>query len=205
MRPFRRTALPALFSIGLSAALLLPAGPARAWEAVEKTETYGVSGSTGIELYRSIGENGPKVGTGRVIAYTDFKLTWRRDYQPQADGGCRIVTAVPRLIITYRLPKPRGKLPAQLKRLWDTFSAGVTVHEKVHGEMIVELVKQIEAVSLSLSSADDPDCNKLRAELQKRLAVLSQEQRRKSRDFDRDELSEGGNVHKLILALVNSG
>ena len=36
-----------------------------------------------------------------------------------------------------------------------------------------------------------------------RLGALSQAQRQQSRDFDRTELSEGGNIHQLILALVN--
>ncbi len=45
----------------------------------------------------------------------------------------------------------------------------------------------------------------MREALQSRLGPLSQEQRRKSRDFDREEMRDGGNVHRLILALVNGG
>ena len=50
---------------------LLLAHPALAsdWKAVEMIETYAISGDTGIALYRSIGEKGPKVGVGRAIAY----------------------------------------------------------------------------------------------------------------------------------------
>ena len=35
------------------------------------------------------------------------------------------------------------------------------------------------------------------------LKALSEEQRARSRDFDKVEMSNGGNVHRLILALVN--
>ncbi len=190
--------------VTLVAAGVLSLGPAMAnWKAAEQVEYYRVSGTTGIELYRSIGQNGPQVGPGRVIAYTDFKLLWSRDYRPQADGSCTLVSARPSLTITYRLPKASGDMPPATKRLWDEFVAGVTVHEKVHGDMIVDMVKAIEATSVGLSAPNDPGCQKVRAELQSRLGPLSQEQRRRSREFDQVEMRDGGNVHKLVLRLVN--
>lgn len=194
-----------LFAAAIGLAALLPAAAHAGWKPAEKVEHYRVSGRTGIELYRSIGENGPNVGVGRVIAYTDFKLLWSRDYRPQPDGSCTLVSARPSLTITYRLPRAGGDMPAATKRLWETFVAGVTAHEKVHGEMIVDLVKAIEAVSVGLTAPDDRNCQKVRAALQSRLGPLSEEQRRKSREFDRVEMGDGGNVHKLILALVNGG
>lgn len=111
--------------------------------------------------------------------------------------------ARPKLIITYRLPKPSQKLPAATQKLWEKFSAGVSAHEKVHGEFIVEMVKAIEAATVGLSVPGDPECKKIRTEMTKRLSALSQAQRQKSRDFDRTELSNGGAVHQLILNLVN--
>lgn len=187
----------------VAVAIMLPTMAQAQWKAVEKIENYRVSGQSGIELYRSIGEHGPKVGVGRVIAYTDFKLLWSRDYRPQKDGSCTLVSARPNLTITYRLPKAAGDMPASTRRSWDSFLEGVIRHEKVHGEMIVDLVKAIEDVSIGLSAPNDPDCNKVRAALQSRLGPLSQEQRRRSREFDQVEMRDGGNVHKLVLALVN--
>lgn len=196
---------PALHIAAAGLAAMLPAIAHANWKPVEKVEHYRVSGRTGIELYRSIGENGPNVGVGRVIAYTDFKLLWSRDYRPQPDGSCTLVSARPSLTITYRLPRASGDMPASTRRLWDTFVAGVTAHEKVHGDFIVDLVRAIEAVSVGLTARDDPDCRKVRAELQSRLGPLSQEQRARSREFDRIEMGDGGNVHRLVLALVNGG
>lgn len=184
-------------------ACLVPLQAHAGWQAVERVEAYAISGKTGIELYRSIGENGPKVGVGRTIAYTDFKLLWSRDYRPQPDGSCVLVSARPSLTITYRLPKPKGELPAATRRLWERFIEGVTAHEKVHGEIITDMVKKIEAISVGLTVADDPECRKIRTELTSYLGELSQEQRRRSREFDKAEMSKGGNVHQLILALVN--
>ena len=59
--------------------------PAHAWEAAEKVETYRIDGATGLELYRSIGRNGPQLGPTRAIAYTTFDLKWSRDYREE--GG----------------------------------------------------------------------------------------------------------------------
>ncbi len=78
-------------------------------------------------------------------------------------------------------------------------------HERVHGDYIVEMVKQIEAATVGLTVPADPKCRKIREEMTKRLGALSQEQRQRSRDFDRVEMSPGGNVHTLILQLVNGG
>lgn len=188
----------------LCSALMLPAVARAEWQAVEKVQTYAIQGKTGPELYASIGERGPGTGLVRAIAYTSFKLTWTRKYEPQS-GGCTIVTNKPKLIITYTLPKPAEKLPSSTAAQWKTFIAGVQAHERIHGDHIKDMVKAIEVMSVGLSVPNDPGCQKIRTELTSRLSVLSQEQRQKSRDFDKVELSNGGNVHQLILNLVNGG
>jgi predicted secreted Zn-dependent protease len=183
----------------------LPAAAHAEWKPVEKDVPYAISGKTGPDLYASIGERGPKAGIGRAIAFTNFKLTWQRDYQPQPDGACTLVSARPKLIISYNLPRPSEKLPEPIGRNWKTFIEGVRKHELVHGEMIVAMVKEIEAFTVGLSVPDDPSCKRIRTRITERLAEISQQQRQKSRDFDKVELSEGGNVHQLILNLVNGG
>ena len=193
-----------VLALAVLAVPLLAAGVARAdWQPTQRVETYQVTGETGISLYQSIGANGPKIGIGRAIAYTTFDLKWSRDYRPQADGGCTLVAAKPWLVIITKLPKPAGKLPPATRAAWETFIAGIVAHERVHGEMIEEMVRRIEALSVGFTAADDPGCKKVRQELQKRLGELSQEQRARSREFDRVEMSDGGNVHRLILGLVN--
>jgi predicted secreted Zn-dependent protease len=172
------------------------------WQAVEKVKTYAVAGISGAELYESIGERGPGVGSKvRAIAYTGFKLTWTKKYEPQG-GACVLVSAQPKLTITYTLPKPAEQLPASTRRSWETFIAGVHKHELVHGEMIKDMVKEIETASVGLSASDDPDCRKIRADLTTRLSEISNKQRQRARDFDKTELSDGGNLQQLVLGLV---
>lgn len=180
------------------------AAAAAGWKPVETVETYAISGQSGLELYRSIGENGPNVGIARAIAHTNFKLTWTRDYQARG-GACVLVSAKPKLIITYTLPSPTAPLPSAVQKNWEVFLAGVSAHEKVHGASIVDMVRKIEAATVGLTVPDDPQCSKIRTEMTKRLSELSQAQRQSSRDFDRVELGQGGNLQKLILALVTGG
>ncbi|MGE0501412.1 MAG: DUF922 domain-containing Zn-dependent protease [Rhizobiaceae bacterium] len=192
-----------MFLAGLLAALT--AGPARAdWKPVDKLETYAITGATGRELYESIGENGPQLGVARVVAYTTFDLKWSRDYRP-SKGGCTLAKARPHLILITKLPKPKGKLPPAAEAAWRTFIDGIRAHEAIHGQHMIEMVEAIEAYSVGLRVEDDPNCKKIRQVLTKRLGELSQEQRRRSNEFDKVEMSQGGNVHRLILALINGG
>ncbi|MBL8584462.1 MAG: DUF922 domain-containing protein [Rhizobiaceae bacterium] len=186
-----------------AAAVLVCSLPAAAdWKPVEKEETYAIGGRSGIDLYRSIGERGPKLGPGRAIAHTNFKLTWSRKYETRG-SACVLASARPKLLITYTLPKPSGKLPPTVAKEWDVFIAGVRKHERVHGDFIKDMVREIEQATVGLSVDDDPGCTKIKAVMTERLSAISLAQRRRSSDFDRVELGEGGNVHQLVLALVN--
>ena len=187
------------------AALLLSTPALADWKPIEKIETYAVSGESAEQLYLSIGEKGPLVGTAgkarRVIAHTFFKLTWQRDYQPQGNA-CVLRSARPKLIITYTLPKPAGKLAPALQARWETFAAGLIAHEKVHGAGIVDMVDKIVAFSTGLTAENDPGCKKVRAELTTYLDQLSKAQRQGSRDFDTKEFGQDGNMLKLIAAFL---
>lgn len=189
-------------------AALLSAGTALAadWKAAEQVKPYKVSGTTPIELYESIGAKGPLLGgSSRAIAATTFDLKWRRNYRPQPDGSCKLESAIPFLTIIYSWPEPSQKLKEPTAGLWKTFIEGIRKHERVHGDHMREMTQRILDTTVGLTVADDPKCEKIRQEMQKPLAAASEEQRQRSRDFDKAEMSDGGNVHQLILALVNGG
>jgi predicted secreted Zn-dependent protease len=187
-------------------ALLLPltpqGAPAQEVQAVEKVVSYAISGNSGIELYRSIGERGPESRNGRAIALTDYRLTWTRKYLPEG-GNCRLTTAVPHLTLITHLPRPSGRLPARAQALWDTFIAGIVAHERVHGEIIKETVRAIRSATEGLSVPGDPACRRIRADVTDRVAALAAEMRKRNRDFDQVEMGRDGNVQRLILALIN--
>jgi len=179
-------------------------GQAQAWQTIEKVEPYAVTGTTGPELYESIGRRGPKAGGGRAIAFTNFKLTWSRKYVPQGDD-CTLASARPKLIVTYAIPEPSERLTGATAKNWDVFIAGVREHERVHARIIEDMVKRIEAYSVGLTVTNDPGCKKIRKVLTQRLSEISLAQRQQSRDFDQAEMSDGGNIQRLVLMLVNGG
>jgi predicted secreted Zn-dependent protease len=200
----RRDVRGALAAAAIAGMLVVGSPVLGAGQVIETIETYTVSGTTGIELYRSIGERGPKLGPGRTIAVTNFRLTWRRDYQVR-DGACVLASAIPKLVITYHLPKVAGRLQEPLAKNWTRFVEGVAAHERVHGQQIRQMAADIEAQTVGLTVPDDPKCQKIKAEMTVRLKRLSDARQAASADFDRVELSEGGNVGRLVLMLVNGG
>jgi predicted secreted Zn-dependent protease len=189
-------------------ALTFPAHAAE-WKAKEIIAHYTVTGTTGIALYQSIGENGPEISGGisgkrRTVAVTEYDLKWRRDYQFE-NGNCRLVSAVPILTITYRLPKAKAALPAGVKRNWAAFVSGIEAHERVHGQHIIEMTQAIIAATVGLEVAGDSGCKAIRAEVLARVKAEVANYKARARAFDGVEMAKGGTVERLILALVNGG
>jgi predicted secreted Zn-dependent protease len=189
-----------------SASCLLWCAPAIAqqWQAKETVKPYAISGTTGPELYESIGAKGPLIGgSTRTIAHTTYDLKWSRKYVPEGDS-CRLVSAKPFLTIIYTLPRPSAKLPPETARQWKTFIDGIAAHEKVHGQYVREMVDQLIATTVGLTVADDPGCRKIKEDIKPLILAAGLAYQQKSREFDRIEMSRGANVHSLILGLVNA-
>jgi len=187
----------------MTAAFAVTPAAARDWQPQEEVKPYAISGTSPIELYESIGANGPVIGEGRrTIAVTRWDLKWRRDYRPDG-SACTLKSALPFLTITYALPKPKAKLPENAARLWKTFSDGIAAHEKVHGQDVIAMVDTIIAETVGLRIESDPGCNLIRAEVLKRVEDANEAYKAKARAFDQVEMSKNGNVQQLILALVN--
>jgi len=210
LRNLMRMTIAHLAALTAVTAILFSAVPALSadWQPLEKITPYSIDGKTGPQLYQSIGEKGPVIGTGKsvhVIAHTTFKLTWTRKYVPQQDGACVLETAVPKLTVVYTLPRPSASLPSPVRENWAKFIAGIETHERGHGRHIIDMVKEIEAASVGLRVADDPGCKKIRTTLTEKLGEISDRKRERDRVFEQSEMAPGGPIQQLILALVNGG
>ena len=195
---------PAMYLFSITLILTLAAFPAHAqdWQPREEVKSYAITGRTGPELYASIGERGPQIGKIRTIALTNWSLKWRRDYQPDGNA-CVLKSAIPFLTISYSLPKPAEKLTGANAANWKTFSDGIAQHERAHGRDIITMVDEIIAATLSLREENDPGCKAIRTQVLKRVTAANEAYKAKSRAFDKAEMADGGNVQRLILALVN--
>lgn len=185
----------------ISLTLALMATPALAAEPPVTLKTYPVSGATGMELYESIGRNGPKGGDSGAIAQTVMNLKWKRLFDERS-GDCYLVKLQPVVTITMILPKPKGALSGDLKARWTRFADGVRSHEDVHVDMIRTFLAQAQASAAGAMVRGDKSCAKVKAEVSRRLDEALAAHKARNRDFDRLELSDGGNVHRLILNLV---
>ena len=126
------------------------------------TKTYAISGSSGIELYESIGARGPLLrgGASRAVAITEFDLKWGRDYE--RDGNdCVLAVVRPFLTITYTLPKPSARLDPAMTARWKTFIEGIRIHEEVHGRYMLEMAQEIHDTTLGFRQPNDPNCKKI--------------------------------------------
>ncbi|WP_343315570.1 DUF922 domain-containing protein [Brucella sp. BE17] len=173
-----------------------------AWKAVEQVKAYAITGKTGFALYESIGQRGPKIGKTQVIAHTSYVLTWDRKFD-HSNKACTILSAKPKLKITYTLPKPAESLPPEVRANWDVFIEGIRKHEQVHGQSAIDMTREIVRRTVGLSVPNDPKCQKVRRILINEINGLVEVQRQHGRDFDRVEMGQGGNVQQLVLALVN--
>ncbi len=186
-------------------ALLFPALPAQAEvRAKEVVKSYAISGTTGMALYRSIGDRGPRLrgGLSSAIAKTDFDLKWGRDYE--RDGNdCVLAVVRPFLTITYTLPKPSDNLPPDVAARWRVFIDGIRTHEAVHGKYVQEMAQTIYETTLGFRQPNDPNCKKIRQAIQAPLKAAFDRYKARNRSFEQDEMRNGGNIHQLILDLVN--
>ena len=187
-------------------AMAVPAHADDGWKAVEIVKPYAIEGRTGPELYRSIGERGPRSGKSRAraIAHTNYVLRWDRTFD-HSNNACTVVSATPRLTITYTMPEPEQKLASPVRENWAAFYAGILKHEKTHGETAKEITREIVRRTVGLSAPDDPQCRRIRKLLAKEITAMVAVQHARDREFDRVQMSDGGNVQQLVLALVNGG
>lgn len=172
---------------------------ALAADAPVKVKTYPISGSTGFELFQSIGENGPMGGAH--VAHTDPKIVWKRLFDERG-GSCYLVHARPQLSFVQIYPKPSGKLPEATQAVWNRFIAAVRKHEDTHVSMFKQMIVDTQASLAGMFEPDDRTCAKVKASVTARLNEAQDAYRARSRAFDRAELSPGGPLAIALKSLL---
>jgi predicted secreted Zn-dependent protease len=79
------------------------------------------------------------------------------------------------------------------------------VHERVHGQHLIEMTEAILAATVGLEVAGDSGCKAIRAEVLARVKTEVANYKARARAFDGAEMGKGGNIERLILGLVNGG
>ena len=191
-------------AFGATAALTLTMmAPAVAAPRVKvKTSYYSISGSTGMELFRDMNRKGPRHAfMKKAMAQTQYrstpsgKVTWQ-------NGVCSVKNGSYTLDLTYVYPKPDRKLSGRLAVNWNRFMADTYRHEKVHGQIAIEMVAKLDATLRSFRMKDKDNCARAMTTLAGRINGIYDIYKKKQMAFDVAEHRKGGKVEKSVLVLV---
>ena len=191
-------------SAAIACVALSPSASHAAGGVTSKTTYYSIPGANGMQLYLSMVKRGPRHGLlSRAIAQTSYRVAW--DAQVEwANGVCRVTSARPTLSITYAYPKPTERISPQVKARWNRFMAGVRRHEETHGRLARQMVDAAYKSVRGLKIAGDTSCRKTQREMKRRAnATYALYEARQVR-FDEVEHRDGGNIDRLILALIKA-
>ncbi len=173
----------------------------------EKTRYYNVTGKNGPELMRSITRRGPNVrGTGHAIATTGISIRVRNVKPKLTRRKCRIASADVLLTLTYTYPRWRNsrRAPAKVRKEWDKFLARVVVHEKTHGRISKEFVRDLEKKILQISGRVSKGCSDFGKSSRRAIERLERRSQRRHVRFDRREGRASSRIRRLQARLVGS-
>ncbi|MEM8651477.1 MAG: DUF922 domain-containing protein [Pseudomonadota bacterium] len=173
----------------------------------KKTKFYKVTGSNGVELYRSMASNGPDHGNSRqdVLASTSFKFDIK-NVKAELQGNRCVVTDVDIIVdVTYTYPKWAGSRKASkaTRKAWREFSELAVWHEEQHVNITKNFAKAYEKVLLKSRRRASNGCQQQTLSETFRTNIAFRKHERLHRRFDRQDLKRGGrgfealkNLHK---------
>lgn len=191
---------PQLFAIVF---VLCLAAPAEAEPTVNvHVDSYSITGTTGAGIMKQINRKGPRHGfLARAIAQTQYSLDFGYEAARSADR-CRVVSAWVKLDIAYVYPKLESRIPAALQRRWKRFLQGVRAHEERHGALAIEMAKATEKSIAGMSAKADERCDGLERAVKREAQRIFDRYEAEQRRYDREEHRKGGNVDRIVEALV---
>lgn len=167
-----------------------------------KTSYYSISGSTGMDLFKDMNRKGPRHAfMKKAMAQTQYrstpsgKVSWE-------NGICAVKNGGYTLDLTYVYPKPDRPLSGRLAVNWNRFMADTYRHEKVHGQIAIEMASKLDATLRSFRMKDKSNCARALNALSARINGIYDTYKKKQVAFDILEHRKGGKVEKSVLVLV---
>lgn len=117
---------------------------------------YAIVGASRGQLRAALDALGPVRGGRRFGAFTDWHIAWRYRHRGGVDGPYEIVEAaveVSALITVPRWIQPRSTAPGLLND-WQTFLAGVELHERGHVAIASAAGEEVRRRLLELPAFD---------------------------------------------------
>lgn len=119
----------------------------------EADQYYDIHGSTMKELFSEMHHKG---GRTNGVAWCSWKIDWNPEYA-QTSQGYIVKKANTKIDITYRYPRwlDKEKAPKELQKQWDDLVQNAIVHEKGHGAIAKEGVREVDQALTMVASHPD--------------------------------------------------
>lgn len=161
---------PHIFACVLAATLAATTGAhAQRVDIQERVVGYEISGKSASKLLEEMRAKGPQSAFGgpKYFARAETHFKWYV-YPRKTDTGCEIESWEVYLDITYTMPTwvDRERANKRLRRYWDAYIAKLWTHEEGHGDIALEIAKEIS--SIISTPRTGPDCKELAKDALKR-------------------------------------
>ena len=171
----------------------------------ERVTHYNVSGKTGERLWKSINRRGPKVRRTHAVATTNRKLKLRRVKTGIRGSKCVIKNVDMHVSLTYRYPKwvHRRSAKASARRTWDKFYKQLIRHEKAHGKIEKDFVKNVHRAFLKARGSKSKNCRDLKRKISRKIERLQKRANRAHRRLDRRDSYASARIRRYQRRTLN--
>lgn len=174
----------------------------------EKTKYYRVTGSNGVEIYKSMLKNGPdhSGNTRDVLASTSFKFDFKNDVFTVYQNHCKLTNLDIIVNVTFTYPKWTGSKKASnaTKRAWKKFRKIAVWHEQQHVKITKKFARDYENALMKSRRRASSECEKETLGERFRTSAAIKKHERLHRRFDRRDLRKGGTGYQALLELVKA-
>ncbi|MGI9353445.1 MAG: DUF922 domain-containing protein [Rhizobiaceae bacterium] len=174
----------------------------------ERTTFYKVNGKTGREIFKSMIDNGPKLGgrRGHALATTEYEYDVKNIDVAIKDGRCIPLDLDIHVRVKYTYPRWTGNRGATsvTKNAWKNFSKSVIWHEKEHVKIAMEYAKDYEKVLKKTKLRVSQNCSQSSFSSAWRATRAALKHNRRQKQFDRRDLRPGGRGYEAQLELIKA-
>lgn len=194
--------------IGIAGSFLVPQEARADVILNEKTTFYSVKGSTGREIFKSMIDNGPKVGgpNGHALATTEYKYDVRNIDVEIRGGRCIPIDLDVHVDVKYTYPKWLGSSAARAttRAAWRDFYKSVTWHEQQHVKIALDYARDYRKALMRTRLLAKENCTKASFISAWRTTSAALKHNRRQKSFDRRDLRPGGRGYEAQMKLLQA-
>ncbi len=174
----------------------------------ETVSYYDVTGSTGKEIFKSMLDNGPRLGrlNEHALATTEYQYDVKNVNVEVRNGRCVPKSLDVVMSVAYTYPRWRSSRKAgrETRNAWKRFEKSVVWHEKQHVKIATEYANAYARALKRTRLRSSDNCTSGSFTSTWRASVAALKHNRKQRQFDRRDLSPGGRGYEAQLNLIKA-